>query len=609
VRLRTRLVLIIALATLGPLTLLGVGAAHLAGKEIEARVVDAQGQASEGLALYAGTWLDAQIGLLALQVGSVPVAALSDDTRTGFLRLVFQQTAAACVVTLTDADGVDQVPPVRIEPGGLGPAARDRVDDARLSAFRRALPLAALARLPKGVVSGPVLGTPYLPEGRAAPVVPVAVPVPGTDLVVGVELGLDPVASRVAATAEAGPDIALLDANGAVFLAGPRGLVEAGALQSLVSTTAVAIIYETPDGVSVRAATAPVPGTDWTVVVAAPAAEGDQAVQGIQRQTLFLAVLGGVLAVLIGGVYAAQLARPVRGLRDAALAVADGNLGLRVTPGGDAEIADLSRAFNFMSTRLEHNAAEIARKNAEIAATNLELEARVEERTRELREAQERLLQSARLAAVGEMGAGLAHELNNPLAGILGLCQVLVQRLGGSPDAPLLTSLEREARRCTAIVQTLLGFSQELPSPHEGAEDGVVALDALVSEVLALVGASLRQRGVRVNHDVLPSLRVCGDRAELGRALAQLLASVRAAAHGDSHLQLGGHRDGSNVVLDLQLTGAQLRLGGDDWRASGLALWAARRSLSAQGGHLVEPDVDTSTGAEQLMWRVVLPEA
>jgi signal transduction histidine kinase len=207
------------------------------------------------------------------------------------------------------------------------------------------------------------------------------------------------------------------------------------------------------------------------------------------------------------------------------------------------------------------------------------------------------------------MGAGLAHELNNPLAGILGLCQVLVQRATGGADAPLLTSLEREARRCTEIVRTLLGFSQELPSPIEGAEGDVVALDALVAEVLALVGASLRQRGIRVTHEIDSALRVRGNRAELGRALAQLLATVRTASQGDASLALTGVVEGGHVVLDLLLTGDRLRLGGDDWRASGLALWAARRSLNEQGGHLVEPDLDTSIGAERLAWRVVLPEA
>lgn len=602
-RLRARLVLIVAVAALVPIAVLGLGAAQLASQELEARVDAGQGRDAEGLALYAGTWLDAQLDLLALQVRSVPVAALPDDARTRFLQLVYQQTAAAGIVTLTDREGADQAPPARLQGDAAAAAGRPSVDDARLGVFRDALPYPALNGRPDPARSGPLLGTPYPPAPGAPPVVPVLVPIPGAPLVLGVELGLGPVAARIAEVAASGPDAALIGRGGVAFLLGPRGLVAPAALSPLLGTTAIAVHYR-HDGAEVRAATAPVPGTDWTVVVAEPAADGARAVRGIQAQTAFLALVAAILALGMGAVWAGQLAAPVLHLRDAAMAVARGELGRQVQPRGDQELAELGRTFNDMSARLQRDAEEISKKNAEIESFNRDLQTRVEQRTRELREAQERLLQSARLAAVGEMGAGLAHELNNPLAGILGLAQVLRHRAGDGPNAAMLTSLEREARRCTEIVSSLLGFSQELSAEEPGG--GVVALEPLVAEVLALVGPPLRQRGIDVTQSIDAGLRVEGSRPELGRALAQLLTSVRAAARGSGRLALAAAREADHVVLSIDLTGPALQLGGDDWRAAGLGLWAARRTIDGEGGRLVEP---TAAVQGVLTWRVVLQGA
>lgn len=605
-RLRARLVLIVAAAALVPITVLGLGAAQLASQELEARVDAGQGRDAEGLALYAGTWLDAQLDLLALQVTSVPVAALPDDARTRFLQLVYQQTAAAGVVTLTDRSGVDEAPPVHMQGPAAEAAGRPSVDAQRIARFRAALPYEALDALPPQARVGPLLGAPYQPAADAPPVVPVLVPVPGATLLIGVELGLGPIGGRIAEVAASGPDAALVDRRGSTFVAGPRGLVSADALAPLLGTTSIAVHYR-HEGAEVRAATAPVPGTGWTVVVAEPADDGARAVRGIQAQTALLALVAAALALGMGAVWAGQLAAPVLHLRDAALAVARGELGRQVEPRGDQELAELGRTFNDMSTQLKRDAVEISRKNTEIEAFNVELQSRVEQRTRELREAQERLLQSARLAAVGEMGAGLAHELNNPLAGILGLAQVLRHRAGEGPSAAMLDSLEREARRCSEIVSSLLGFSQELPAEHAAAlgEPGVVALSPLVAEVLALVGPPLRQRGIHVAQAVDADLRVRGSRPELGRALAQLLTSVRAAARGSGSLEISASTAEARVTLTLGLTGPDLQLGGDDWRAAGLGLWAARRAFDGQEGHLVEPDGPVD-GA--LIWRVVLPE-
>jgi signal transduction histidine kinase/CheY-like chemotaxis protein len=105
----------------------------------------------------------------------------------------------------------------------------------------------------------------------------------------------------------------------------------------------------------------------------------------------------------------------------------------------------------------------------EIKRWSEELEHKVEERTQELRAAQEQLLQSEKLASIGQLAAGVAHEINNPMGVILGFAQGILKTL--PEDDPLrrpLTTMEKESLRCKRIVQNLLDFarhSEPTPSP------------------------------------------------------------------------------------------------------------------------------------------------
>jgi signal transduction histidine kinase/CheY-like chemotaxis protein len=104
----------------------------------------------------------------------------------------------------------------------------------------------------------------------------------------------------------------------------------------------------------------------------------------------------------------------------------------------------------------------------EIKLWSEELEHKVEERTQELRAAQERLLQSEKLASIGQLAAGVAHEINNPMGVILGFAQGIVKTLpeDDSLRKPL-TTIEKESLRCKRIVQNLLDFARySEPAPQ-----------------------------------------------------------------------------------------------------------------------------------------------
>src|SRR5439155_24010334 len=91
----------------------------------------------------------------------------------------------------------------------------------------------------------------------------------------------------------------------------------------------------------------------------------------------------------------------------------------------DDGIGELARSFNQM-------AGEVVRRDEEIRRWNGELRQRVDERTAELKAAQDQLLRARRLAALGSLGAGMAHELNNPITAISGVAALLRKELAGA---------------------------------------------------------------------------------------------------------------------------------------------------------------------------------
>lgn len=161
------------------------------------------------------------------------------------------------------------------------------------------------------------------------------------------------------------------------------------------------------------------------------------------------------------------------------------------------------------------------RKNeAEIRKLNSELEERVLRRTEELRQAQDRLIQSEKMSAVGQLAAGVAHEINNPLGIILGFAQGLVKRSEGREHLAMpLKSIEREALRCKNLVQSLLVFSRSSRNEHREAVD----LDEVIEGAIPLVQAKAKTHNVEIIVERSPSpLRLSANRSQLQQIVINL---------------------------------------------------------------------------------------
>lgn len=591
-RLQARVVLFLALASVPPLLFLAATASRATATWMTGATVEFQYRTAEQLASVSARQLNDLERVLKLQLANFRLGSSTPEVRRAFLVATYRLFPEVGVALLRDGGGMELTPPIYLRRGepawvpgheSLGP---DRVERLR-------------QELPAVTSAGEVAwGHPYRPPDGDGPVVPVSFASPwGDGVTLGVELGFGQIPARIALAAGEHGEAALLGTDGATLYraGGAEGLVLPDRFRELLTSAGADVRYLDERGQGVFASLARVPGHALVVVVAEPAASVEAAGDEIRLKTWYIGGVSLVVAGVLGWFLASSITRPIRILREAARAVGEGDTSQRVPEEGADELASLGRTFNLMAGSIARSRDEIAAKNAEIEAFNRELVQRVEARTAELRDAQARLVQSGQLAAVAEMSAGLAHELNNPLAGLLGMIQ-LARARADARQVTLLDAAEREALRCRDIVAQLLRFTREAGAPDER---GVVDLDVVTADVLALMRGPFEARRLQVEHR-RASAWVAGDAAQLGRAVGQLLTSIRAVAAPGARLEVGVDRVGDEHRLSFALS--DVVSSQDDWRAASFGFWVARQVLAEHRATLEEP-VTGST------WRLRAPAA
>ncbi|WP_224373009.1 ATP-binding protein [Hyalangium versicolor] len=214
------------------------------------------------------------------------------------------------------------------------------------------------------------------------------------------------------------------------------------------------------------------------------------------------------LMIFLGYLVAAGFVQPIRSMTSIADAISRGDrVALSQLPAHRVdESGTLARAFQrllrqehehqaMLETRVEERTVELQKANEELAV-----------RLSQLADAQEQLVQSRKMAAVGQLAGGVAHEINNPLAVILGFAQGMERRVPDKDPLRLpVTSIVREALRCKNLVQELLTFSRTGKKNFEAVE-----LNALVRSTLVLIEARAKTQGVKLVvelADGLPGLK------------------------------------------------------------------------------------------------------
>ena len=280
-----------------------------------------------------------------------------------------------------------------------------------------------------------------------------------------------------------------------------------------------------------------------------------QLAQSSRQMILYTGLALIVFAALSWLLIWRTLSVPLRALEKGTEHLARGELGYQIATESRDEIGDLARSFNTMSR-------EIQAAHEENLAWTRTLETRVDQKTRELRRAHEHALQTEKMASIGKMAAVLAHEINNPLSGILTYAKLLrkwIDREDGSSARrkdiyDSLDLIASESRRCGDLVKNLLTFSRTAPMNIQPAD-----LNQIVQRSLRLVQHQLDLAGVQVQVKLDPRLpQVECDAAQIEQVLlALMMNAIDALAQGGNlWLTTSVHPDESCVRIIVRDDGA-----------------------------------------------------
>jgi signal transduction histidine kinase len=267
-------------------------------------------------------------------------------------------------------------------------------------------------------------------------------------------------------------------------------------------------------------------------------------------RTVFSGIFAlGTAAIMLLGFWLAQnIARPILRLRTMAQAVASGDLKQESGLARADEIGDLARAFDTMTERLQVRTAEAERLYAEAIERNRQL-AEMYER---LQAAQRQLVQSEKLAAVGQLAAGIVHDVKNPLGVIKGLAEELLEDpLEGAGAIEAYRQIRDNAARANSIVTDLLVFARQ-STPTMSRRD----LRETIEGSLRLTDYLLRKGKVHVGKD-LPagSVYATYDPQQIQQVLINLIQNAVQAMPDGGELRVSMVVQDSTAVVAVQDSG------------------------------------------------------
>ena len=248
----------------------------------------------------------------------------------------------------------------------------------------------------------------------------------------------------------------------------------------------------------------------------------DARMQESRRHFVMIAIAALFGCLVMVSLIARRITQPIASLTDGARSLARGELETRIVAESRDELGTLAQAFNDMAESLSASRAELTRKNEALITANEHMQSM-----------QEQLLRSERLAAIGQLAAGVSHEIDNPVGIILGNAELLMEDLPeGDPLREDVAAIIEECRRCKRITGGLLGFARSPEAHHDRVE-----LNLLVKETVASLHPQMLFKDLNLTIDVATDdLCVTGDADQLRQVMINILLNAAQALQGVGQL-------------------------------------------------------------------------
>lgn len=259
----------------------------------------------------------------------------------------------------------------------------------------------------------------------------------------------------------------------------------------------------------------------------------DERVARVQTEMIVSSLVMMVLVAGISGIFIFRvIRRPIKRLQAGMVKLASGDLDHEIGDHSNDEIGELGQAFDKM-------ARDLKKARAELHEWGHKLETRIAQRTEELQRAQTQIVHMEKMASLGKLSASVAHEINNPLFGILTYSKLGLQEIDSCPqyqssDAPLrryLSNIREESSRCGGIVKGLLEFARQ-----SGGEFARHHLNQIVAHTIRLLSHFFDMHQIAVQEDLFEGddELICDARQIQQAIIAPCINAVEAMPDGGS---------------------------------------------------------------------------
>ncbi|MBI5056812.1 MAG: HAMP domain-containing protein [Nitrospirae bacterium] len=262
--------------------------------------------------------------------------------------------------------------------------------------------------------------------------------------------------------------------------------------------------------------------------------------------TAYVVIFVIAVSVFLGIIIYKIVSKPVRDLVSGMEEVAGGNLNYSVSIKSADEMGVLAQTFNSMIKDLK-----AARDQSEKFTQTLEAE--VAKKTEEIQKTHTNLMQTEKLASLGRMAAGVAHEINNPLTGVVTFAYLLKKRFpANSSESEDLNVIIEQAERCSKIIKNLLTFARATPS-----EKGKVSINDILSRTIFMVQNQEKFHHIKFNINLETfQFIIVGDPSQFQQIFLNMFINAADAMNGRGNIFVATRRmtENNKAYVEIEFT-------------------------------------------------------